>query len=133
MLNPLPQLLTYAFFAPTLIRITVALVLLFVVWRMHETKSAILATTLPIVGKPAEWMLLLSMAIMILTSAALFFGYYTQIAALAGMVLALKHGLFAKRYPTVIPLSRTAYLLVFVICLSLLLSGAGALAYDLPL
>jgi len=133
MLNPLPQFLTYAFFAPALIRVTVALVLLFVVWRMHKTKAVILATNLPVVGKPAEWMILLSMAVMFLTSAALFFGYYTQIAALVGMLLALKHGLFARRYPTVIPLSTASYILIFVMCASLVLSGAGALAYDLPL
>ena len=133
MLNTFPQLLTYSFFAPTLLRITAALTLLFIVWRMQQTKEQILATELPIIGKPATWMILLSMALTGLAGVGLFLGYYTQIAAIVGMVIALKHGLFANRYPKVIPLSKAAYIFLFVMCLSLLLTGAGALAFDLPL
>ena len=60
-------------------------------------------------------------------------GYYTQIAALLGAIGAFKAFLFTKRYPEIIPFSRSTYILLIAILLSLLLTGAGAIAFDLRL
>lgn len=56
-------------------------------------------------------------------------GYYTQIAALLAGVGSFG-GLFVRKY-SVFP--RSALLLLAVICASLLVTGAGALGFDIPL
>ena len=53
--------------------------------------------------------------------------------ALLGALIALKSSVWGHRYPRYFVLSRVTSLLLLVVCISLLLSGAGALAFDLPL
>jgi uncharacterized membrane protein YphA (DoxX/SURF4 family) len=60
-------------------------------------------------------------------------GYYTQYAALLGVLLSIKHFVFAKRYSRMVPLCRVDYVYLFVICLSLVITGGGAFALDIPL
>lgn len=66
-------------------------------------------------------------------AAMFFFGAYTQIAALALMFLSIKILVFHKylKHPSV-P-QRLFYVLLIGASLSLLITGAGALAMDLPL
>jgi hypothetical protein len=133
MLNPFPQLLVFGFFAPTLLRVAVAITQWYIAYALFQNKKEIIATTLPIVGKPGEWMCWLAVLITGLIGVALFFGWETQWAAILGVVIALKHGIGARRYHAIVPLSRSTYVLLGIICLSLLVTGAGALAIDLPL
>lgn len=133
MLNPFPSLLFLGFFAPTLLRVTAALVLGYSAYYLLQERRAVTQAHLPIIGKPAVWMVWLSCSITTLIAAALFFGYGTQIAALLGAIVSIKYAFIPKRLADLSPLSRTTYFLVFVICLSLLISGAGAFAMDLPL
>ena len=68
-----------------------------------------------------------------LVGLTLVFGYYTQIGALLAL-LGQAYGLWAnKRYPSVVILPNSTVILLIVMALSLLLSGAGAFAQDLPL
>jgi hypothetical protein len=118
MLNPFPDLFWLGFFAPTIIRVVAAGILLFGAYthfKAKGTNSILLALAHTLVGG----MLLL--------------GYYTQYAALLGMVGSLKGLLFAGRYKGVFLYQRSTYILLFAICASLLISGAGAYAFDLPL
>ena len=133
MLNPFPSLLFLGFFAPTLLRIAAALVLAYSTYRILGEREPISKTSLPIIGKPPMWLIWLSCSIVILVAAALFFGYGTQIAAIAGAIVAIKYAFIPSALKKFSPLSRSTYLIVFVICISLLLSGAGAFAMDLPL
>jgi len=136
MLNVFPSLLTYTFFAPTLLRLGVALILLWSAWQAlrHRHRRAALpfhifenAPWIPYVAALAEAAL-----------AAMFIaGWYTQIAALLGIAGALKYAIYRRWWPSALevyfPISPGAAFLMFVICLSLLISGAGAVAFDLPL
>jgi hypothetical protein len=79
------------------------------------------------------WLVWLYALVSFGTAGLLFVGLWTQAAAIVGILLSLKHGLAPRKYSAIIPLSRAAFLLLFVICLSLLVTGAGALAFDLPL
>ncbi|MDO8518046.1 MAG: DoxX family membrane protein [bacterium] len=133
MLNPFPQLLDFAFFAPLLLRVAVAIVLMYLAYKLVCAQGEITKIRFPILGKPGAWLVWARATIEVLVALALLLGYYTQIAAGVAMVLAIKHFVFARRYPTIIPLSRATYSLLFVICLSLLLTGAGAWAIDIPL
>lgn len=75
--------------------------------------------------------------VLILTEAALglllFVGAYTQLAALlAGLGLA-KMAYLKKHFHAYAPLPRSTYLVLIVICFTLLFTGAGQYAIDLPL
>lgn len=132
MLNTFPSLLTYSFFAPTLLRVTVALTFAYIAYVQYKRREEIAKMRVPMVGKIGGliWVALVIEALMAL---ALLVGYCTQIAALLGLLLSIKHYVYAKKYPLVIPLGRADYIFIFVICLSILLTGAGAFAFDLPL
>lgn len=113
MLNPFPDLLVLSFFAPTLLRVAAAAAFLYAAYTLyqHGNKHGLVVALLFAVG------------------AALLAGYYTQYAALAALVLLALE--LWQRTMRILP--RSTLLLLVVICLSLLLTGAGALAFDLPL
>ncbi|MDZ4226241.1 MAG: DoxX family membrane protein, partial [Patescibacteria group bacterium] len=98
-------------------------------WQRREANAN---TSFPNVGR-GEWIAWLSIVFHIAVGAMLFFGYYTQIAALLGLVGSLKGIVLGKSYAQVFVYSRATYILLAAICFSLLLSGAGAFAFDLPL
>ena len=132
MLNPFPDLLTYGIFAPTLLRVAAALVLGYAAHVQWHRRKELAAVRFSFVGSGAwiVWVLILLGA---LSALGLLLGYYTQWAALVGGLLALKSTVWSHYYPRVFPLSRITSLLLLIVCLSLLLSGAGKLAFDVAL
>jgi len=132
MLNPFPQLLDFAFFAPLLLRVAVAVVLFYVAYQQYRNRDKIAKLPLPIVGRNSWWCAV-SIIFHTVVGALLLFGYYTQIAALLAIVGCIKGLWLNHRHPSVVILPNSAVILLLVICLSLLLTGAGALAIDLPL
>ncbi len=133
MFNTFPDLLTYSFFAPTLLRLAGALAVAYIAYAQFKRREEIGEITYWLIGKPGSWLIWVVVALETILALALLFGYYTQLAALAGLVLCVKHYIFAKKYSRAIPLCRVDYIFLAVILLSLLLTGAGALAIDLPL
>ncbi len=121
MLNVFPGLLI-PFLAPTLLRLAVALGFGFTAWahfaRRREVKSVWLWPA--IVGEVA-------------VTVSLFLGTFTQVAALVALVLCIGFAVYAKKCPRAVPMCRGEYILLAIISLSLILSGAGAFAQDLPL
>ena len=132
MLNPFPDLLVYGHFAPTLIRVLVAMVFLYGAYAQFSRLRELSEMRFPIIGHGA-WIVWVSIAAHVLVGLMFFAGYYTQIAALLGAVVGIKGIILAKRYARLFPLCRLDYAFILVMCLSLLLSGAGGFAYDLPL
>ena len=132
MLNTFPSLLTFSFFAPMLLRITVAVTFAYLVHKQFKHREAIAEVRVPLIGKMGGlvWVGLLIESGMAL---AMLVGWHVQIAALLGLVLCFKHFIYAKKYPSLVPLHRSTYIFIFIICLTLLITGAGALAMDLPL
>jgi uncharacterized membrane protein YphA (DoxX/SURF4 family) len=63
----------------------------------------------------------------------LMIGYYTQIATLLVCVLLLTYTYAVKRVPTFYVPHRAFAFSIFVIALSLFITGAGAFAFDLPI
>lgn len=118
MFNPFPDLFYLGFFAPTIVRMAAAVVLLVGAYTHYKTKgpnSTPLAVAHVIVG------------------GMLFFGWYTQYAALLGMLGIAASYVLPKRILKIEPLPWATALLLFAIFLSLLVSTAGAFAFDLPL
>jgi uncharacterized membrane protein YphA (DoxX/SURF4 family) len=132
MLNVFPELLVYQLLAPTLLRMAVVLVFAYLAYRHFEHREDISKTRFPVVGQ-GMWIVWLTIIIEVATAAALFFGYYTQVAAILGAIGAIKHIVWRGKFPNFFWLTRSAAFLLLVICLSLLLTGAGAFAFDLPL
>ena len=132
MLNPFPDLLVLGFFAPTIVRVAVGFVFLYAGYTHYLKRDMIGNTTFPIIGK-GDWIAWGSILFHTAVGAMLIFGYYTQIAALLGGIGALKGLWFAHRYREVFVFTRSTYILLAAICASLLLSGAGAFAFDIPL
>lgn len=132
MLTPFPDLLTFGFFAPTLLRFAAAFVFMYVAYMQLKHKDSLSHITMPLVGK-SMWIVWVAIAVESITAAGLFFGYYAQCAAILGIAVAVKQIYWRNTYPTFFILPRTTSALLVVMLVSLLLTGAGALAFDLPL
>jgi uncharacterized membrane protein YphA (DoxX/SURF4 family) len=133
MLNPFPQFMFLSFFAPTLLRITVAVVFAMIAFRLYKTRAEVARGKVPFIGTPGMAFVIIAIIIDLLLAVMLFLGWSTQLAALVGTIVSLKHAWAAGRYPLWSPKSRSVYILAAIICISLLVTGAGAYAMDLPL
>ena len=132
MLNTFPNLLVLGFFAPTLLRVAVACLFFYASYSAYKHRDAAAHLRFPLIGE-ASWAGGFTVLIYIAFGLMLLLGYYTQIAALLAGLTSIKGLFFCKRFGPLFPYSRSTYLLILIICLSLLATGAGAMAFDLPL
>jgi len=127
MLSIFPSLLTYGLLAPLILRVVLGLV--FIHTGYHKLASKSVDGT----NKPPRALVQSVALIQIITGLALFVGLYTQIAALVVILLTIwfliikLQGKNPSGYPVHI------ILIILAIAFSLLFSGAGFLAFDLPL
>ena len=134
MLNPFPDLLTYSLLAPFIIRVVAGLVFVnlgALAFKNEKNSWRISLNTLR-VPNPSLAVKILG-AIEIAGGVMLLFGFYTQVAALILGLLTLAEIYVEYRDPAILKRNFVFYLLILSILLSLLLSGAGAFAIDLPL
>ena len=131
--NPFPDLLTYALLAPLILRVTAAAFFAYLATHHFRNKKTA-APELSILNQhTAVFALGVYALIEALVAIGLFLGFYTQIAALVGLVVCLKVLFLRRGLHHLAPLTRSTYILLGIICLSLLFTGAGAFAFDLPL
>jgi hypothetical protein len=131
LLNPFPALLDYRIFAPTLLRIVAAITILYLAYAQYKRADEITQLNLPVVGKNSWWYKV-SVAFNVIVGGMLFFGSFTQIAALLAIAGQLKGLWLNHRHPSVIILGDSAIFLLIAILLSLLVTGAGLFAFDIP-
>jgi uncharacterized membrane protein YphA (DoxX/SURF4 family) len=132
MLNPFPSLLTYSFFAPTLLRLGVAILFFYLAYFHFKNRSMVKAELAPILSRGvAKVILPIYILLETLVALGLFFGFWTQVAALVGCIICIKILVVRRGLHALAPLSRSTYLLVALICFSLLLTGAGLYAFDI--
>ena len=136
MLNSFPTLLYLTFFAPTILRVAVALVFFYLAFRTFKSKEAIGAARFPL-GLSGLWLAWFAILAELLIAVCLFTGLYTQWAAILGAIVALKSLVF-HRWRTdagtlLFPISSGTSFLLLAISLSLIITGAGAFAFDIPL
>ncbi len=132
MLSLFPQILFLSPFSATLLRFAAGTIFLLAAMHHYSEREELGKTPFMVVGSGA-WIPIFAALIELAVGGALMFGIYTQAAALIGALLALKQFVWKRRYPHFFPLSRTASALLFVICISLLVTGPGLFAFDLPL
>ncbi|MEK7194565.1 MAG: hypothetical protein AAB660_02665 [Patescibacteria group bacterium] len=117
MLNPFPELLVYTTFAPFILRLVLGLIYLDLgVLNFKKTGNTKLLGGVEVIG-----------AIMLLM------GLYTQIAAILFIIISGVSFYIEYKDATVLKRDIVFYLLILAIAVSLLLTGAGAYAKDLPL
>ena len=133
MLNPFPDLLSLSFFAPFLLRVMLGVWLVLSSCRHFKRRgelATVLASRFGALGQIAVWLIIF---VECAVGAALVAGFYTQIAALLSGAYALKLLYFRRLSPGLAQESAWFYILVAAISLSLLVTGAGAFAVDVPL
>ncbi len=134
MLNPFPDLLTYSFFAPFLLRVILGLITIELGFASLKSEKKEWLNILKIVKAPFPKKIISVIAILqIVTGGMLFFGFYTQIAALILLAFTFTEAFIEYKESSLLRRDIAFYLLMFIMSLSLLLTGAGAFAFDLPL
>lgn len=134
MLNPFPDLLAFGLTAPLLLRVVLGAVFIDFGWsklKKDREKKAVLFEGLGL--RPGVYYAALSGVIELAAGILLVIGLYTQIAALAALVISLAAYRLKKKHPESMESARGFLALLCIISLSLLFSGAGFLAFDLPL
>jgi len=132
MLSLFPQILFLSPLSATLLRITAGLVFAYLAYFHFSNKRAAAEELSTLIGG-AGAILILYCLIEALIALFLIIGLWTQAAALLGFVIAAKVLLIRRSLKELKPLSQLSYALLAVICLSILVTGAGPFAFDLPL
>lgn len=134
MLNLFPDLLNYALLAPFILRVVLGLIFIDLgVLKFRSEKQRWMSSFETLGLRPATLFVPLYGLLQIIGGILLFVGLWTQGAALAfviftGIELYIEWG--ARE---VLKRDMVFYFLLFVISVSILLTGAGAYALDLPL
>ena len=134
MLNPFPDLLAFGLLAPFLLRVALGAIFIDFGWnklRRQKTEKAALFESFGWTPG-ARYALVLGIAESVI-GALLIVGLYTQLAALAAALICVAVLYLKKKYRARWSHDRRLFLLLFFIALSLLLSGAGFFAFDVPL
>lgn len=133
MLNTFPYLLTYGLVAPFILRVVLGGIFLYFgyvkITRMGQTAHILSYLNIP---NPAIMARALGF-IQAIAGLALIAGFLTQIAAIIILVISLS-GLYIKiKHSKLIDRGVSFYLLAIIIALSLIFTGAGFWAFDMPL
>ncbi|MBI2618275.1 DoxX family membrane protein [Candidatus Kaiserbacteria bacterium] len=134
MLSVFPSLLTFGIFAPLFLRLTAGIFFFYSGYRHFGEERMELVRELSQKFSSAGKAIAVTLALVeMLLGLFLIAGFLTQVMALLGMIFTLKLLWFKNKYPLVAKHEKVVYALLFVIFLSLLFTGAGAPAVDLPL
>ncbi|MDB5194709.1 MAG: hypothetical protein JWN50_723 [Parcubacteria group bacterium] len=134
MLNTFPSLLSYSWYAPFILRVVLGIILIDVGSLKFRGERADWVKAFDAYKiRPAKFFVSLFALFEIVGGALLLIGLYTQTAALAFVVLSGIEFYTEYTEGNILRRDIVFYALVFAIALSLLLTGAGAYAKDLPL
>ena len=134
MLSVFPNLFTYNQLAPFILRVVIGIIFLDLGYlKLGKEKTAWNMFFQTIHFKPSYLFVTLLAVIEIISGAFLIVGYLTQIAALVMAIILFAEAYVELRDGAILKRDIVFYILLLAICLSLLLTGAGAFAFDLPL
>jgi len=133
MLNVFPSLLDFSLLAPVILRIVAGLIFVDLGYLKLRKEKARWATLYNSFLFQGNLLLLIIATIEIVGGIMLIIGLYTQIAALLLSILTFMNVSVEFREPSFIRRDFVFYLMLLVITLSLLVTGAGLFAFDLPL
>jgi uncharacterized membrane protein YphA (DoxX/SURF4 family) len=133
-LNPFPELLTLEMYAPLILRLVLGIILInvgYLVMTKERPRWRLFIEGLGL--KPQDPFVSALGIIEIVSGAMLVLGFYTQIAALAIVVITFVEAYAEYKESVLVKRNIVFYLLILAIAFSLLLTGAGAFSLDLPL
>ena len=134
MLNPFPDLLMYSFIAPFILRVLLGLIFVDLgVLKLRSEKEGWLTSFETLGLRPADLFVSIYALLQIVGGLLLLIGLWTQVAALAFAIFSGIELYVEWKARDILKRDMVFYLLIFVISLSLLLTGAGKYAIDIPL
>lgn len=134
MLNPFPEFLNYAPLAPLILRVVVGFIFLELgMLKFRSEKGRWMASFETLHLRPTTFFVPLYGFLQVVGGIMFLLGLYTQVAALAFVIFTGLELYVEWKAGAVLKRDMTFYLLLFIISLSLLLTGAGAFAFDIPL
>src|SRR6266566_1685131 len=98
MLSLFPPLLWLAPLGTTLLRVAVGVTFVIMVYQMYKQSKRMTEISLPMLGKPYEWLILFAAVIIGLVGVSLIVGLLTQLMALLGMLIVIKRTYLRKYY-----------------------------------
>ncbi len=130
MLNPFPDLLAFSLLAPFLIRISLGILFVsFGYSLLVKNKSH----TINIKTNFASFSVYTISILEILGGFMLIVGFFTQIASIILSIFAISMIVIKVKHKNYFKYSLIFYILIFIITFTLMFSGAGIFAIDLPL
>ena len=134
MLNPFPELLMYSSFGPLILRVILGLIFIDLgILKFRGEKEGWLASFETLGLRPTNLFLPLYALLQIIGGVFLLIGLWTQVAALTFVIFSGIELYVEWQVREILKRDMVFYLLIFVISLSLLVTGAGAYAIDIPL
>jgi len=134
MLNTFPALLSFGILAPTILRITSGLIFAYFGWlKLTKDKQSKIAFFDTVGLRPAKFFLYLVALTELFVGVTLAVGFLTQISAIVASFIMFVSILIKLMKPKALPNTTDFYILFFIVFLSLIFSGAGIFAFDLPL
>lgn len=134
MLNLFPGLLSYAMLGPFILRLVLGLIVIDLGFLKFKGERKRWLTTFEAMHlRPAELFVTLYALVQIAGGLLLLIGLWTQGVAIVFAILTFSELYVEWSSATLMKRDFTFYLLMFVISLSLVFTGAGAYAFDIPL
>lgn len=134
MLSIFPSLLNYALLAPFILRVVLGLIFLDLgVLKFRSERKRWISSFEALGLRPADLFVPLYGLIQIIGGLLLLIGLWTQAAALAFVITTLIELYVEWSAKDILKRDLVFYFLLFVISVSILLTGAGAYALDMPL
>lgn len=134
MLSVFPELLNYSLLAPFILRVVLGLIFIdlgFLIFRSEKERWVASFETLGL--RPADFFVPFYGILNIIGGGLLLIGLWTQVAALAFAIFTGIELYIEWKAREVLKRDMVFYILLFTISVSLLLTGPGAYAFDLPL
>ncbi len=133
MLNPFPQLLDFALFAPLILRLAAGLIMIGF-GKEHLKRESNWKSFFDVIGlRPAGLYIGIIGTLEIIAGVMLVAGLGTQLAAIFASVIVAAATVIESKNDRLLKRDLVFYILLLCVCLSLILSGAGIPALDLPL
>lgn len=122
MLSLFPSLLTWDQVSPLIIRLTLGITLAYFGWRKIKDRGTSSGSNSHLYG-----------GIEIIVAVFMIVGLFTQLAALINAIILVIKLTFKAKEGKFLSDGINYYILLLVMCISLMLTGAGLFAFDLPL
>ena len=133
-LNTFPELLTYSVLSPFILRVVIGFIIINLgLLKLNKEKKDWQELFEAINFHPAKYFVKLLSFVEIIGGLMLIIGAYTQIVAMIFSIVFFCEAILEYRNDSLENRNLPFYILIFTISLSLVFSGAGAFAFDLPL